>query len=82
MVIYEIFNIKNCNFKNFVKAKYDPNIHQKCTILKNFLWVACPRTPLAKRMSLRDMQISKPKKIFLPPPCQILATPLHTYVQS
>ena len=36
----------------FLKTKSDPNIHQNapnCTILKNFLEGACPRTPLAKR---------------------------------
>ena len=39
---------------NFLKTKFDQNIHQNapnCTILKHFLGGACPRTPLAKRMA-------------------------------
>ena len=38
-------------FGIFLKTKSDQNIHQNapnCTILKNFLGGACPRTPLAK----------------------------------
>ena len=38
----------------FLKTKSDQNIHQNspnCTILKNFLGGAYPRTPLAKRMA-------------------------------
>ena len=45
------------NFKDKIGSKYTPN----CTILKNFLGGACPRTPLAKRMA------SKPEKISWPP---------------
>ena len=42
-------------FEYFLKTRSDQNIHQNapnCTILKNFLGGACPRTPLAKRMAL------------------------------
>ena len=41
-------------FKIFQCKKSDPNIHQNapnCSIFKNFLGGACPRTPLAKRMA-------------------------------
>ena len=41
-------------FEIFLSKKSDPNIHQNapnCTIFKNFLGGACPRTPLAKRMA-------------------------------
>ena len=58
-----------------------PSNAPNCTVLKNFLGGACPRTPLAMRMansmSLRDMQIPKSeKKNSWPPPSQILGTPL------
>ena len=45
------FLYKNGNLKNFLNTKSDQNIHQNapnCTILKNFLGGACPRTPLAQ----------------------------------
>ena len=41
-------------FEYFLKTRSDQNIHQNapnCTILKNFLEGACPRTPLTQRMA-------------------------------
>ena len=55
-------------FEIFLSKKSDPNIHQNppnCTIFKNFLAGACPRTPLASRHA--NFQISQ-KKILGPPP--------------
>ena len=51
-------------FSKILKSKFDPNILQKRTKLhhfKNIFGLACPRTPLAKRMALRhaNFQISK-----------------------
>ena len=50
-------------------------MHQICTILKNFLGGACPRTPLAKRMTsicaacrFATCKFTNLKKKFLPPP--------------
>ena len=54
---FQDFIIKNGNFCNYINTKSDPNIHQNapnCTIKKNFLGGACPRTPLAKRFAPRD----------------------------
>ena len=55
-----------------LKTKSDPNIHQNAPFKKNFLGGggACPRTPLAIRMLLRDMQISQSEKnkLLLPLP--------------
>ena len=68
--------IQNGTFQKFLKSKFDPNILQKRTKLhhfKNIFGLACPRTPLAKRMALpcaacrSDMQISKSQNKFLPP---------------
>ena len=74
------FLYKNGNFLFSLKTKSDPNIHQNapnCTILEKSSRGDMPPNPLAERMALRDMQISKSeKKNSWPPPCQILATPL------
>ena len=46
--------IQNGTFQKFLKSKFDPNILQKRTKLhhfKNIFGLACPRTPLAKRIS-------------------------------
>ena len=62
----------------FFKDKSDQNIHQNapnCTILKNFLGGACPRTPLTKRMAspcaacrFATCKFPNLKKKFLAPP--------------
>ena len=57
-------------FEYFLKTRSDQNIHQNapnCTILKNFLGGACPRTPLTKRMAK--------KKIIGPPPAKSWGRP-------
>ena len=75
-------------FEYFLKTRSDQNIHQNapnCTILKNFLGGACPRTPLAKRMALpcaacRFVTCKFPnlkKKILGPPPPNPGDAPAH-----
>ena len=75
-------------FKKNFKRKSDPNIHQNAPFNKIFSG-SMPSNPPRKAhgfamhsMSLRDMQISKSEKKIIapPPPCQILATPLHAYI--
>ena len=47
--------IQNGIFQKFLKSKFDPNILQnraKLHHFKNIFGLACPRTPLAKRMAL------------------------------
>ena len=80
--------IKNDNFSNFLNTKSDQNILQiKRTKLHHFKKFSrggghAPEPPskahgfTMRSMSLRDMQISKSEKKLLPPPCQILGTPL------
>ena len=58
MVIFE----KN---KDKICSKYTL---KRTNLQKKFLGGACPRTPLAKCPWLRDMQIPKSEKKFLPPP--------------
>ena len=79
-------------FEKKIKTKSDQNtrvyfdqiaqICPNCTVLKKFLWGACPRTPLAMRMAspcaaCRFATCKVPnfeKKILGPPPSQILGT--------
>ena len=71
MVIFFLKYIKNGTFRNFLKSKFDPTIHQKHTELrhfKNFLEGICPRTPLAKRMASRHVNFPISKKKLLSPP--------------
>ena len=65
-------------FRNFLKSKFDPNIHQKRTKLHHFKKFSRGNRPpnppgkpngfAMRGMSLNDMQISKSQKIISCPP--------------
>ena len=73
-----IFYIKNGIFLKKIKTKSDQNTPYNapnCTVLKNFLGGACPRTPLAIRMAspctacrFATCKFPNLKKKFLGPP--------------
>ena len=67
-------------FNKFLKTKSDPNIHQNalnCTILKKNSRGSMPPNPPSKTTC--KLPNLKKKNSRPPPPCQILATPLHVY---
>ena len=73
MVIFKKIYIKKGTFRNFLKPKFDPTIHQKRIKLhyfKNFLCWACPQTQISKK------KLPPPPKSWLRP-C-ITSTIVHS----
>ena len=73
---------KKWYFLKFFKVKNLIQIYTKTHQIAPFIKPLEPQNPPSKAhgfamrsMSLRDMQISKSQKKFLPPPSQILGTP-------
>ena len=71
-------------FENFQSKKSDPNVRQNapnCTIFKNFLGGACPRTPPSRAhgFAMRSMSRKNLKKKFLAlPPSKSWGRPCNS----
>ena len=80
--IYHYFCIKNEYFWNIFKSTFYQNILQNapnCTIYKEFIGGACPRTPLTSAWLGHTPLATRPnsKKVGPPSPWQILHTPMN-----
>ena len=75
MVLFEIFKSK----------KSDPNIHQNapnCTIYKKFSRGCMPPNPPSIAHGFATCKFPNLRKKFLPPPPQILGTPMQGRVEE